>query len=86
MGKAWVNGKFITSENKKSENWKPAAEQERKLFGSCADCFIPIYDLDTIWYLRDRLVCFDCRTPYQEAGRGHMDAANLVLPDSSLEG
>jgi hypothetical protein len=86
MGQVWVNGKFITSENKKSENWKPAAKQEAKVWGQCPDCGCDILCGGTVWWMINKKVCWECREPYMEAGIGHCDCPDLELPEFSLEG
>ena len=84
MGQVWVNGKFFTSENKKTDKWKPAAEQEKKLWGKCG-CGEFIYEGDPVGMVgeHDRVVCYSCWL----AGileDGHLDCCMLEFPDATL--
>lgn len=82
--KVWVNSKWLTSDNKKIEKWKPAAAKDKVLWGSCS-CGAAIYEGDAVGMEGDhtQVVCFDC----WRAGalpEGHLDCCNLRLPDATL--
>lgn len=84
MSQVWVNGKFFTSENKKSSKWIPAAEQEKVLWGLCP-CGETILEGDPVGMVADhiKVVCYSCWL----AGLlpdGHCDCAGLRLPDATL--
>lgn len=66
--------------------WVPLPRGERRKWGECEDCGCILWELASVWWMRDRIVCLECRQPYQEAGIGHHDAAGLVLPGLAMEG
>lgn len=80
----WVGGKLLDSSNPKSAKWKPP-QVERKVWGECPDCGVIIWEMASVWWMHDRIVCVGCFLPYYEAGIGHHDAAGLVLPGMTLE-
>lgn len=84
MGKVWVNGKVLDSLNKKSEKWTPAPKPEKTVWGKCPDCNSDIMNGETVWWMHDRKVCWDCREPYRAQGIGHMDCCDLEFPELTL--
>jgi hypothetical protein len=84
MSRVWVNNKFFTSDNKKAEKWKPAAQQEKVFWGLCG-CGEIIHEGDAVGMYGDHLivVCYACwltgRTPNL-----HLDCAGLKLPGLTL--
>lgn len=84
MARVWVNSKWLTSENKKSEKWKPPPKLEKVLWGICI-CGEAIYRGDSVGMIGDheRVVCYACLL----AGalpESHLDCAGLRFPDSTL--
>lgn len=86
MDRVWVNSKWLTSENKKAEKWKPAPPKEKTVWGSCPDCDNNIMSGETVWWMHDKKVCMACYEPYFSVGLGHWDCCDLVLPGTTLEG
>lgn len=66
--------------------WVPPEKSEPKYFQDCPDCGLPIFETETIWWLRDKIVCMQCYRPYFEVGRGHQEPVNLQIPGITLEG
>lgn len=51
-------------------------------YGDCAECGEAIFEGETIWWIRDRLVCArePCFEQYRSKGRGVSWWAGFVLP------
>lgn len=84
MSRVWVNSKWLTSDNKKAEKWKPSPGQEKKLWGLCI-CGEQICEGDAVGMEGDhvQVVCYSCWL----AGAivdGHLDCCNLRFPDETL--
>jgi predicted RNA-binding Zn-ribbon protein involved in translation (DUF1610 family) len=65
--------------------WSPAPVEERVQFGPCPDCGKMLWKDDLCWWMGKRIVCYDCRGPYQSEGRGFQDWILFDLPCFSLE-
>lgn len=61
-------------------------KEERRIFGECRDCGIPIMTMSSMWKLANAVVCMGCCQAYYEAGMGYHDCAGLELPGLMLEG
>lgn len=61
MARVWVNSKWLTSDNKKAEKWKPSPVQEKKFWGLC-NCGEKIYEGDAVGMVADHevVVCYAC--------------------------
>lgn len=83
MSKVWVNGKFFTSENKKSEGWTPPPNPEKILWGLCPSCGAVICEGDTVAMLgdHDKVACIAC---FDTIPGAHVDCVGLRLPDLTL--
>lgn len=66
--------------------WVPEAKGGPRKWSECPDCGATIWEMTSIWWMHDRVVCVGCFLPYYEAGIGHMDCAGLTLPGMALEG
>lgn len=84
MARVWVNSKWLTSDNKKAEKWKPAPGQEKKLWGICP-CGVIIYEGDSVGMIGDhwKVVCHTCFIS-GELPESHLDCAGLRFPDETL--
>lgn len=84
MSRVWVNSKWLTSDNKKAEKWKPSPVQENKFWGLC-DCGEKIYEGDAVGMVADHevVVCYVCLLA-GEIPDIHLDCAGLRFPDETL--
>lgn len=53
--------------------------KQREIYCLCPDCTTPIMEGETIWWMRDKIVCMDCHAEYLTAGVGHMEGAGIEL-------
>lgn len=58
----------------------PPPLQPRQKHSDCPDCGNPIMEMESVWWMRDRVVCIACHSPYLLLGRGHHEAAGIDLP------
>jgi hypothetical protein len=80
MSPVWVNGKFLDeTPSKKIEKWKPAAEQEKRVWEACPDCGLAIYEMDSYWCMGDNFACVwgGCWEKYYTQGQGFHAPAGL---------
>lgn len=84
MSRVWVNSKWLTSDNPKAKKWKPAAQQEKVLYGSCP-CGEEIFEGDAVAMYGDheQVRCYTCWMT-GEFTDFHLDCAGLKFPDVTL--
>lgn len=61
----------------------PRPRKIREKHSDCPDCGAEILHGETIWWMRDKIVCLACYRPYHAIGRGHLEGAGIELMDYS---
>jgi hypothetical protein len=84
MDRVWVNSKWLTSDNTKTEKWKPESGKDKALWGLCA-CGETIYEGDAVGMRGDhvQVVCYACWLEGKIL-EAHLDCVGLRLPGVTL--